>query len=112
MCRHPGVQVVREDKVEHHKIDRGIGPKKQPMSHFVLNDSIRLWLTCCVDEVIAEILTVPGLRKMMNGTPAPLIKVALSKTGTLNFLQGILEVRVAVATLLARGMLLGQARSP
>lgn len=29
--------------------------------HFTLNGHIRLWLCTCVDEVIAEILTVPGI---------------------------------------------------
>ena len=55
-------QVVREDKVEHYPISRSVRPNGKPGHHFILNDVIRLWLACCVDEVVAEILTVPELR--------------------------------------------------
>lgn len=55
-------QVVREDKVEHYPISRSVRPNGKPGHHFILNDVIRLWLACCVDEIVAEILTVPELR--------------------------------------------------
>ena len=48
--------------MEHYPISRSVRPNGKPGHHFILNDVIRLWLACCVDEVVAEILTVPELR--------------------------------------------------
>ena len=66
-------------------------PDGQPGYHFVVNEAVRLWLTCCVDEVIAEILTVPGLRKLMTGSQTQVLKIAIGTNGSLNYLEGVME---------------------
>ena len=77
--------VVRDDKVEQHSLDRDGSFR----FHFVLNSNIRLWLACCVDEVIAEILSGPELRAALTGSPAQMLTAALGTDGRRRYLHGI-----------------------
>jgi len=85
------LSVVREDKVEHYKIKRSVGDDGTLGYHFILNDNVRLWLACCVDEVVAAILTGPELRFLISGSPNQMLMVALGIDGQAHFLQGIMQ---------------------
>eukprot|EP00041_Stephanoeca_diplocostata_P011679 m.193241 g.193241 ORF g.193241 m.193241 type:complete len:392 (+) comp18627_c0_seq2:124-1299(+) len=87
------LSVARDDKVEHIPISRNVRTDGLPGHHFIVNGNVRLWQTCCIDEVIAEILTSPDLRTHITGSPAPLVRIAAGVDGRLQYLQGIVEHR-------------------